>query len=86
MLLHGVDVGWQGKEGNPTPREEPMHHRQYAGITALIFTIVAIGHAARLYYGWPVTIGPTEIPMAVSWVAVFVTGLLAIAGFTTARS
>jgi hypothetical protein len=63
-----------------------MHSRQYAMIAALVFTIVAIIQAARLFYGWPVTIGTTEIPMGVSWVAVFIAGLLAIAGFSTARS
>ena len=63
-----------------------MRARQYAVIAALVFTIVAIVQAARLSYGWPVTIGSTQIPMSVSWVAVFVAGLLAVAGFTTARS
>jgi hypothetical protein len=63
-----------------------MQFRQYAVVTALIFTVVAVAHAARLYYGWPVTIGSTEIPMAVSWAAVIFAGLLALAGFASARS
>ena len=62
-----------------------MQSHRYAILAALIFTIVAVLHAARLFYGWPVVIGSTQIPMALSWVAVVVTGLLALAGFTTAR-
>ncbi len=62
-----------------------MQSHRYAILAALVFTIVAVLHAARLFYGWPVVIGSTQIPMALSWVAVVVTGLLALAGFTTAR-
>ena len=63
-----------------------MDARQYAVVAAVVFTIVAVVQALRLFYGWQVIVGSAEIPMAVSWVAVFVAGLLAIAGFTTARS
>ncbi len=63
-----------------------MQSHRYAILAALVFTIVAVLHAARLFYGWPVVIGSTQIPMALSWVAVVVTGLLALAGFTSARS
>ena len=63
-----------------------MQARQYAVIAALVFTIVALVQAARLYYGWPVSIGSRQIPMAVSWAAVVVAGLLAIVAFTTRRS
>jgi len=62
-----------------------MQSHRYAILAALIFTIVAILQAARLFYGWPVTIGSTQIPMAVSWAAVVVAGLLALAGFTSER-
>jgi hypothetical protein len=63
-----------------------MQSRQYALVAAVIFAIVAIGHAARIFYGWPVVIGSIDIPMAVSWMAVVVAGLLAVAGFGTSRS
>jgi hypothetical protein len=66
-------------------QEEQMQARQYAVIAALVFTVVAIVQAARLIYAWPVVVGSTDIPMAVSWVAVFVTGMLAILGFTASR-
>ena len=46
---------------------------------------VAVLHAARLFYGWPLVIASTQIPMAVSWVAVVVAGLMALAGFTSER-
>ena len=38
-----------------------MQPYQYAILAALIFTIVAILQAARLFYGWPMTVGSTEI-------------------------
>ena len=63
-----------------------MSARQYAVIAALVFTVVALVQAARLYLGWSVSIGSLQIPMAVSWAAVVVAGLLAILGFTTTRS
>jgi len=63
-----------------------MSARQYAVIAALVFTVVALVQAARLYLGWSVSIGSRQIPMAVSWAAVVVAGLLAILGFTTTRS
>ena len=62
-----------------------MQSNQYALVAALVFTVVAVLQLARAVYGWPVTIGSTEIPIAASWVAAAVAGVLAIAGFMTAR-
>ena len=53
----------------------------YAGVTALIFAIVAIVHLLRLVKGWSVQIGPHSIAMSVSWLGLVVSGLLAIWGF-----
>jgi hypothetical protein len=62
-----------------------MRSNQYAAVAAFVFTIVAVLQFARAVYGWPVTIGSTEIPVTASWVAGAVAGLLAIAGFMMAR-
>lgn len=59
--------------------------KQYAAVAALIFTIVAVLQLARAIYGWPVTIGAAEVPLAASWIAAAVAGLLAISGFMVAR-
>ena len=52
----------------------------YALITALIFTLVAIGHGWRIYNH--LQIGPYSISMNVSWAGLLVAALLAIWGFS----
>ena len=54
----------------------------YALITAIIFALVAIVHGYRIYEGWTVQIGLHSISMTVSWVALVVSALLAIWGFS----
>jgi hypothetical protein len=53
----------------------------YAAVSALIFTVVAIVHLARLLKSWPVQIGSFIAPMSVSWIGLLVSALLAIWGF-----
>ena len=53
----------------------------YAVVSALIFAVVAIAHVLRIVNRWTVAIGPYNVSMNVSWVAVVVSGLLAIWGF-----
>ena len=54
----------------------------YAAVSALIFAVVAIMHVLRLINRWSVAIGPYNVSMNVSWVALVVAALLAIWGFT----
>jgi hypothetical protein len=53
----------------------------YAAVSALIFTLVAVGHVVRLINRWTVQIGPYNVSMNVSWAALFVSALIAIWGF-----
>jgi hypothetical protein len=53
----------------------------YAVISALIFALVAVGHIVRLISRWTVQIGPYNVSMNVSWVALVVSALIAIWGF-----
>ena len=53
----------------------------YAIVSALIFALVAIAHLVRLVKQCTVQIGPTSVPMSVSWVGLIVAALLAIWGF-----
>ena len=62
-----------------------MRSNQYAVVAALVFTIISVIQFSRAIYGWPVIVGPTQIPVTASWVAGAVAALLAIAGFMTAR-
>jgi hypothetical protein len=63
-------------------------HRKYEGlgdayavVSALIFAVVAVAHVVRLIKGWKVEIGPYNVSMNVSWVAVVVAAVIAIWGF-----
>ena len=53
----------------------------YAAVSALIFAVVAIAHLVRIINRWSVVIGPYNISMNVSWVALVVSALIAIWGF-----
>ena len=53
----------------------------YAAVSALIYAIVSVMHVVRLINRWPVVIGPYNISMNVSWVALVVGALLSIWGF-----
>jgi uncharacterized membrane protein YecN with MAPEG domain len=53
----------------------------YAAVSALIFAIVAVMHLVRIINRWSVVIGPNNISMNVSWVALVVSALLSIWGF-----
>jgi uncharacterized membrane protein YecN with MAPEG domain len=52
----------------------------YIAITILIFLIFAIAHAWRLAQGWQVQIGPHNISMSLSWIALVVAIALVIWG------
>ena len=53
----------------------------YAAVSALIFAVVAIAHLMRIINRWSVVIGPYNISVNVSWVALVVSALIAIWGF-----
>jgi hypothetical protein len=59
--------------------EEPMS--TYVVISALIFAVVAIGHAIRLVNRWTVQLGPYSVPMSVSWAGLVVAALISVWGF-----
>ena len=52
----------------------------YIVITVLIFLIFAFAHAWRLAQGWQVQIGPHNISMSLSWIALVVAIALVIWG------
>ena len=47
-------------------------------LAALILFVVAVAHALRLLYGWPVTIADGSVPMWVSGVGLVIAGALAV--------
>jgi purine-cytosine permease-like protein len=62
-----------------------MDNKTYYQAVAIIFAIIAIGHAARLYNGWVAVIGSIIVPLWVSWVAVLIAGYLAVRGWQFAQ-
>lgn len=51
----------------------------------MVFTLLAVGHGVRIWYGWSANFGEYDIPMEVSWVMLGVAGYLAIRGWQFAQ-
>ena len=62
-----------------------MNRERYFLITAIVFTVVALAHLARIVFGWSFVIDGWNVPMWGSWVASAVTGALAYYGFLFGR-
>ena len=61
-----------------------MKAKGYCLISALVFTVVALGHAWRAVRGLEIVIGGSEVSIGVSWLFVVVAGALALWGFRLA--
>jgi high-affinity Fe2+/Pb2+ permease len=59
--------------------------KPFTMIGAIIFLIVALAHAYRIYAGWSVVVGGHEIPVMASWAGAAVSALLAYGLFTESR-
>ena len=46
-----------------------------------IFAVIALGHLARVIFGWDAAIGGWLVPMWISWAAILVGGFLAYTGY-----
>lgn len=57
-----------------------MSERSFFLVTAIVFTVVALLHLARLAFGWSASVGGWNVPMWLSWVAAAVTAVLAYLG------
>ncbi len=57
----------------------------YVVVSGAIFGVVAIAHAVRALYEWPVQIGGLDISVWVSWVAMVVAGGLCAWAFRSAH-
>ena len=53
----------------------------YAAVSASLFAILGVMHLVRIINRWSVVIGPNNISMNVSWLAFFVSAMLAGWGF-----
>jgi hypothetical protein len=62
-----------------------MNKMTYCGVSATLFTIVALAHLTRLFNGWSVEIDTMTVPMLASWLGLIIPGSLAAWGFREAR-
>ena len=59
--------------------------RPFTLIAAIIFALMALAHVYRLVTHFQIIVGSHTIPMAVSWIALAVTGLLAVMLYKESR-
>jgi hypothetical protein len=62
-------------------KRELMSWKTYFLVTGIIFTLVALAHALRIYMDWPVVIADWSVPKSVSWIALIVAGGIALFAF-----
>jgi hypothetical protein len=58
-----------------------MSWKTYFLVTGIIFALVALAHALRIYMDWPVVIADWSVPKSVSWIALIVAGGIALLAF-----
>ena len=60
-------------------------NKPFTLIAAVIFALMALGHLYRIATHFQIIIGSHSIPLWVSWIAIVVTGLLAIMLYRESR-
>jgi hypothetical protein len=63
-----------------------MSRKTFLLVAGIIFALVALAHAVRIYMEWPVIIGSWSVPKSVSWIALIVAGGLALLAFRFAAN
>jgi hypothetical protein len=62
-----------------------MTQRTFSLIAAAMFSLIALGHAIRLLFGWHVTVENVVVPVWVGWIGLAIAGYLAYQGFRLSR-
>jgi hypothetical protein len=62
-----------------------MTHRTYSLLTGVIFLLIAALHCARAVLGWSAVVNGINIPMWMSWIAMFFFAFLSFIGFWLSR-
>ena len=62
-----------------------MTQRTFSLIAAAVFSLIALGHALRLLFGWHVTVENMVVPFWISGIGLAVAGYLAYQGFMLGR-
>ena len=56
-------------------------HKTYVTIAGIVFLIAFVLHLIRSIAGWQLVLGPYNIPMWISWLAVIITAVLVFYSF-----
>ena len=62
-----------------------MTQRTFFLIAAAVFSLIALGHAIRLLFGWHVMVENVVVRVWVSWTGLAIAGYLAYQGFRLGR-
>jgi hypothetical protein len=58
-----------------------MSRKTFLLVAGIIFALVALAYALRIYMQWPVMIADWSVPKSVSWIALIVAGALTLFAF-----
>ncbi|MEX0933877.1 MAG: hypothetical protein WD003_01265 [Candidatus Paceibacterota bacterium] len=58
-----------------------MKKQDYFLYSGIVFVIAALLHATRIFNEWALTLGPWDVPLWLSWVAVVIAIFLAYHAF-----
>ncbi len=63
-----------------------MTHRTFSLVAAVLFSLMALLHALRLFRGWQVTVEGTVMPIWISWIGLVIAAYLAYQGFLLSKT
>ena len=63
-----------------------MGPKSFSVAAGIIFLIIALLHALRIFYGWEAVIGGFVVPKWVSWIALVIFAYLSYAGLSAGRT
>ena len=63
-----------------------MNQKSFSLTAGVIFFIIALLHAVRIFYGLEAVIGGLKVPTWVSWIALVISAYLSYAGLSLGRT
>jgi hypothetical protein len=63
-----------------------MSQKTFSLISGLVFVVVTLAHLSRIVFHWELILAGWPVPVALNWVAMFISGYLAYEGLRLSRS
>jgi len=63
-----------------------MTPRIFSLSATAVFSLIALGHAIRLLFGWHITVENIVVPVWISWIGLVIATYLAYQGFRLSRT